>query len=173
VLAPPVLAPPVPVLAPPALVPPALVPPLAPPTPPQAPLWQTPLHSVCPTGQAQVLLVHCWPPLQAWLHAPQFKTSFVVSVQVLPHVVSGQAAEQELTPALATQNNPAPQATPHAPQLAVSLVKLTHLPLQLASPAVHEGPGCGTGEAELHAQGRVTTNKQPSRATTSRCMAEP
>ncbi len=54
-------------------------------------------------------------------------------MQLVPHVVSGQLAEH----ALETQNRPAPQAVPQAPQLLVSLVRLTHLPLQLASPAAH------------------------------------
>lgn len=59
-------------------------------------------------------------------------------MQLAPHVVSGHVAEQALTPAaLATQNKPAPQATPHAPQLAVSVARLTHLPPQFMSPCAH------------------------------------
>jgi len=58
-------------------------------------------------------------------------------MQLPLHVVSGQEAEHEAEAPLATQNKPAPHAVPHAPQLAVSVVRLTHLPPQLVSPAPH------------------------------------
>lgn len=105
--------------------------------------------------------------------------------QLVPQTVSGQLAEQELVPFVATQNWPALQALPQAPQLAASELTLTQAPLQLVRPVAHwQVPftqvwpvwhmlpqlavSLGGESLELHAQGKQITNRQPNRAMVSR-----
>lgn len=72
---------------------------------------------------------------QTWLQVPQFAGSTMVSVHVVPHVVSGAAQTvPQVPPAHAW---PVGHALPHVPQLLPSLVGSVQAPPQKDWPVEH------------------------------------
>jgi hypothetical protein len=71
---------------------------------------------------------HTRPAAQAWLHAPQFAGSLVVSMHWSAQLVRGAAQLSEHLPATQFALPPvgSGQWLPHVPQLSVSLLKSTH-----------------------------------------------
>ena len=59
-------------------------------------LVQTPLHSACPAGHAQLPRVQLWPTVQAVAHAPQFAGSLCSSTHSPAQIVcpAGHVAVQ-------------------------------------------------------------------------------
>jgi hypothetical protein len=106
---------------------------------------QAPLHEMNPVLQLKphVELAHFGVPLagamQVLPQVAQFLGSVVVSTQLLPQVV-GVGAMQEVTHAPPEQTWLAPQAMPQAPQLFLSLDRLTQAPLQAVYEALQEMP---------------------------------
>jgi hypothetical protein len=76
-------------------------------------------------------------PMHTAPQAPQFDVSLLVSTQEVPHWVFGPQSVMHTPP---WQTEPAPQATPHAPQFAASALSSTHLPPQLVYPALQLTP---------------------------------
>jgi hypothetical protein len=122
---------------------------LAEPQPPQA------LGSVCSSTQAPLQRenpplqanVHALPThagcalatvvVQAFPHALQLLTSFVVSTQLLPQRVGMAAGQLDTHIEPEHTGVPPPQAWPHVPQLLPSLVVLTQALLHSAYPPLH------------------------------------
>ena len=88
---------------------------------------QAPLQSVYPSPQTSVQTPssHDSPVEHLWRQAPQLLTSDLISVSLPKHVMTSDATHSP-----DAQICPSPQTLPQAPQLAASLVKLIHLPLQ-------------------------------------------
>lgn len=92
----------------------------------------SPLQSVKPPAQVQVLLWQIKPLAHWWVQLPQCAGLFSVFTQSggVPH--SWELLGQTQVPPL--QMRPPLHATPHAPQLLGSVCRLTHAPVHAVSP---------------------------------------
>lgn len=93
---------------------------------------QTPLQSANPWSQTHLLPLQVWLAEQVTPQPPQLAGSVEVSVQALPHVLSGEVQLAAHTPR--SQSCPAGQATAQPPQLSGSLLGLTQLEPHEMSP---------------------------------------
>jgi hypothetical protein len=84
-------------------------------------------QSVCPCGHAQLPETHDAPLSQTLPQPPQLFGSFEVSTQppLFGQLLSPDPQTHAMTPPTVWQEAPAPQTTPHAPQLKLSMLRLT------------------------------------------------
>jgi hypothetical protein len=96
---------------------------------------QTPVQSVSPVGQVQLLDTHVFGALHDRPQPPQFALSLLVSTHEVPQVVFGGG--QVVVHAPEEQSFGDAQGTPQPPQLAGSVLVSTHFPAQSVLPPVH------------------------------------